>query len=164
MEIYSNVCNEIYGLSSIGLRFFNVYGPRQNPKNEYSGVISIFIDKLLNRKDITINGGYQTRDFIHINDVIHCIKKSLKIVSEKKVCENLNVLTGKSVTIEKLADLIESNFDYKTNRIYKELRDGDIVYSSGSTEKMIRVLGLDPKKFLSINDGLQDTINSIKSK
>ncbi|MDC3161380.1 NAD-dependent epimerase/dehydratase family protein [Gammaproteobacteria bacterium] len=164
MEIYSNVCNEIYGLSSIGLRFFNVYGPRQNPKNEYSGVISIFIDKLLNRKDITINGGYQTRDFIHINDVIHCIKKSLKIVSEKKVCENLNVLTGKSVTIEKLADLIESNFDYKTNRIFKELRDGDIVYSSGSTEKMIRVLGLDPKKFLSINDGLQDTINSIKSK
>ena len=68
------------------------------------------------------------------------------------------------MTIEKLADLIESNFDYKTNRIFKELRDGDIVYSSGSTEKMIRVLGLDPKKFLSINDGLQDTINSIKSK
>ena len=164
MEIYSKVCNQIYGLSSIGLRFFNVYGPRQNPKNEYSGVISIFIDRLINKKDITINGGFQTRDFIHINDVICCIKKSLKIVSEKKVCKSLNVLTGKSVTIEKLANLIEDNFDYKTTRIYKDLRDGDITHSSGSTEKMIRVLDLNPKKFISINDGLQDTIDSLKSK
>ena len=71
MEIYAKAAFRLYGLSSIGLRFFNVYGPRQDAKSPYSGVISVFADRLINGKSIVINGGHQTRDFIYINDVVN---------------------------------------------------------------------------------------------
>jgi len=64
MELYAKTAHKLYQLSSVGLRFFNVYGPRQDPSSPYSGVISIFADRLLKTKNITINGGYQTCDFV----------------------------------------------------------------------------------------------------
>ena len=60
MELYSKVAHKLHNLPSIGLRFFNVYGPRQDPSSPYSGVISVFIDHLMKKKSITINGGHQT--------------------------------------------------------------------------------------------------------
>ena len=59
MENYAKLCWEIYGVPSIGLRFFNVYGPRQDPSSPYSGVISIFIDRLIKKEKVVVNGGYQ---------------------------------------------------------------------------------------------------------
>ena len=161
MEIYSNTCSKIYGLSSIGLRFFNVYGPRQDPKNQYSGVISIFIDRMIKKKNITINGGFQTRDFIYVDDVIKCICKSIEIVLSEKVCETVNVLTGSSMTIDKLAELVESNFDYEVERVYEDLREGDILHSSGSVNKMEKLLGINSEMLMKIENGLENTIRSV---
>ena len=103
MELYSTTAHKIYQLSSVGLRFFNVYGPRQDPSSPYSGVISIFADKLLKGQNITINGGYQTRDFIYVKDAVNIIYRAIVLASKNSICEASNVLTGKSVTIDKLA-------------------------------------------------------------
>ena len=83
LEKYSKMFFDVYKISSIGLRFFNVYGPRQNASSPYSAVIPIFIDKMKKNLPVTINGGFQTRDFIFIKDVIQlwnylCIKHKLK--------------------------------------------------------------------------------------
>ena len=71
MELYCKTSMEIYNMSSIGLRFFNVYGPRQDPTSQYSGVISIFIDRIIKNKPITIYGGYQTRDFVFVKTLLN---------------------------------------------------------------------------------------------
>ena len=106
MEIYSKVLFNLSGLSTIGLRFFNVYGPRQDPKSPYSGVISIFLDRIIENNYIKINGGSQTRDFVFVKDVVLAIYKSIQITKSKKVNDKINILSGKTTSIDKLSDII----------------------------------------------------------
>ena len=125
LELYAKVSLVTSKLSSIGLRLFNVYGPRQDPSNPYSGVISIFIDKLLRNQTITINGGTQTRDFIYVTDIAETISKAVQLTSENKISEAVNVLTGKSVSIDNLADSLTKILNSSSDRTYKELPVGD---------------------------------------
>ena len=81
-------------MSSVGLRLFNVYGPSQTATSPYSAVIPIFIYRMLKNLPITINGGFQTRDFIYVTDVIEVMKKSMRKVQEKEICKNFNVVYG----------------------------------------------------------------------
>ena len=115
----------MYQLSSFGLRFFNVYGPRQDPTSPYSGVISIFADRLLKEQSITINGGYQTRDFVYVKDVVECIYHAIALSSQQKICEVINILTGNSVTIDYLAGQISEVLDVQAEKNYKNLPPGD---------------------------------------
>ncbi|MBL51618.1 MAG: hypothetical protein CMG57_06635 [Candidatus Marinimicrobia bacterium] len=162
LELYSEVFFKIKDLSSVGLRFFNVYGPRQDPSSPYSGVISIFIDRLLNDKKIQINGGNQTRDFIFIDDVVKCIYDSLILCRDKLVNKRLNILTGIETSVEELADKIASYLNVVPQKEYLSLPPGDPLKSNGSTQEMNRVLGKDPKQFFNLTDGLEKTINYIK--
>lgn len=162
LELYSEVFFKIKDLSSVGLRFFNVYGPRQDPSSPYSGVISIFIDRLLNDKKIQINGGNQTRDFIFIDDVVKCIYDSLILCRDKLVNKRLNILTGIETSVEELADKIASYLNVVPQKEYLSLPPGDPLKSNGSTQEMNRVLGKDPKQFFNLSDGLEKTINYIK--
>ena len=82
-ELFARMTNKTFGLSSIALRFFNVYGERQDPKSKYSGVISIFIDRMLKKEEVTIYGGAQTRDFIYVEDVIRTIYRAIQEVLNK---------------------------------------------------------------------------------
>lgn len=161
MELYSKTANEIYQLASIGLRFFNVYGPRQDPSNPYSGVISIFADRLYNKQNITINGGHQTRDFIHVKDVSNIIYRAITLVSTNKICEVSNVLTGCSITINDLAKKMMKVFNLKVAVNYEELGKGDPEQSSGSCNKMIRLFEVNPDKFIKLNHGLSSTIKKL---
>ena len=81
-EKYALLCSQLYGINSIGLRFFNVYGPKQDPKSPYSGVISVFIERFLLKKHVIINGGYQTRDFVYVKDIVTCLVKAMQNASE----------------------------------------------------------------------------------
>ena len=74
-KLFADTYNRFSNLHTIALRYFNVYGPKQDPNNPYSGVISIFIDRIMKNKTVTVNGGFQTGDFIYINDIINVIKK-----------------------------------------------------------------------------------------
>ena len=76
----------------MGFRFFNVYGPKQDPTNLYSGVISIFINNLLNNDTVTVNGGFQTRDFVFVEDVVETLSLSMDYLSMNSAFDVFNVV------------------------------------------------------------------------
>ena len=162
MELYAKTAFKLYKLSSIGLRFFNVYGPRQDPNSPYSGVISIFIDRLLKGQNITINGGYQTRDFIYVNDVVEIIFQSTVLTSGKQMCEHSNVLTGNSVSIDYLAKMLINHIEQDVDINYQALSISDPEKSSGSIKKMTELFGVDLKKMIPLNSGLSKTVDFIR--
>lgn len=122
--------NHLYGIPTSAVRFFNVYGPKQNPKSPYSGVISILIDqykKLLSGEEaqFTIFGdGSQSRDFVFIDDVIHALM--LVANSDKSVGKLFNVGTGNAVTLEELIKIINRELQIKLPIKYERERTGDI--------------------------------------
>lgn len=163
MEIYAKAAFKLYGLSSIGLRFFNVYGPRQDPTSPYSGVISIFADRLINGKSIVINGGHQTRDFVYVDDVVNCLYRSLEVCLASSTCQQINVLTGYSVSIDELVIMLSKDIMMDIDKTYQELPEGDPEQSNGTTDKMVRVLGIDLYGMVRIAVGLSKTIKFIRS-
>jgi len=162
LEHYAKMCWDIYKIPSIGWRFFNVYGPRQDPKNPYSGVISIFIDRLLQNKPVTVNGGYQTRDFIYVKDIVNTLLCSMEFISRNKCCDFINLGTGKSITIDNLLEIIASILKVKPNKYVKKLPDGDPEISSGTYDKIHQILGVDISTFQTLDEGLFETIENIK--
>ena len=163
MELYANTAYKLYQLSSIGLRFFNVYGPRQDPNSPYSGVISIFADRILEGQEITINGGHQTRDFVYVKDVVNTIHQAITLASKSVVCEASNVLTGKSVTIDHLANQMMDIVGVDVNKTYQDISMGDPEQSDGTVEKMARLFSIEVENFTKLKNGLQETIQYIKS-
>jgi UDP-glucose 4-epimerase len=163
MELYAKVANKLYQLSSVGLRFFNVYGPRQDPNSPYSGVISIFADRVLEGREIVINGGHQTRDFVYVKDVVDTIFKAVIIANKKEVCEVSNVLTGKSIPINHIANQVMDVVGKKINKIYKELPFGDPEQSDGTVKKMVKLFSIQLEKFTTLEKGLKETVEYIES-
>jgi UDP-glucose 4-epimerase len=163
MELYSKVLWKLNGLSSIGLRFFNVYGPRQDPSSPYSGVISIFTDRILKHKEVVINGGNQTRDFVYIDDVIRAIYKSLILCKDQCVSHNINILTGIESSIIELFTTIANEINIPTTKLLKPMLAGDPFKSNGTTTKMHELLGLKGKSFISLDEGLRITIKSMSN-
>ena len=158
MEHYAKLCFDVYNVSSIGLRFFNVYGPRQDPTNPYSGVIAIFIDRLLDKKTVTVNGGYQSRDFIYVDDIVNVLSKAMVYLMYNNACDVLNVGTGISTTIDKLLTTISGILDIEPKINLEKLPKGDPVKSSGTYDKLQQTFGIDISKFTSINIGLEKTV------
>ncbi len=163
MEHYADMASNVYQTKSIGLRLFNVYGPRQDPSNPYSGVISIFIDRLLKGMPVIVNGGYQTRDFIYVSDIAEVFLKSMDKLHKSPVCDVFNVGTGKSVTIDDLLLTLKHIIRTEPEIIRKELPEGDPERSSGTYEKLEGILGLDINSFTSLETGLSSTIKYYKS-
>jgi UDP-glucose 4-epimerase len=161
VELYCNMALKLYGLRSYGLRFFNVYGPRQDPKNPYSGVISIFSDRILNGQNIVINGGHQTRDFVYVEDVVKAIWSSFLYLQNNAVSTYSNVLTGQSISIDELANLMIELIGITVDKTYRDLSFGDPEISLGSTKIMQRELNLN--NFAPINEGLSKTISFMSS-
>ncbi len=159
MEHYAKMAWKVYQTSSIGLRFFNVYGPRQDPTNPYSGVISIFIDRLKNNLPVTVNGGYQTRDFIYVIDVVECLEESMSLLQKKALCETLNVGTGKSVTIDRLLEILVEIMYVKPKVLKAKLPFGDPEISGGTYEKMKEILKVYPSNFTCLLKGLGETVS-----
>ena len=164
LESYAKVSSITSGLSSIGLRFFNVYGPRQDPSNPYSGVISIFTERLMSNEAITINGGSQTRDFIYVTDIADTIFRAVQLTLETEVSDVVNVLTGASVSIDFLADELIEIVNSSSDKVYKKLPIGDPMESNGTINKLSRLLNVKPSDFLTLSEGLKMTVNSMKSR
>jgi len=162
MEDYARMCGDIYKIPSAGLRFFNVYGPRQDPLNPYSGVISIFIDRLLNKMPVSINGGHQTRDFIYVDDVVKIIYQAMSLLNDKQDALIFNVGTGISTTIDNLLELCIDIIGFTPKVINKPLQKSDPVKSMGSYTKMQSILDIDLNECIKIKDGLIKTIKYFK--
>jgi len=159
IENYAKMVHEIFRISSVGLRLFNVYGPGQTAKSPYSAVIPIFIYRMLKNIPITINGGFQTRDFIYVEDVVDVMKKSMEKIQKKNICKNFNLGTGRSVKIDFLFNLIKKIIQSNPKLIRKKLEKHDPKKSSGTFRKLNNFLNLKKNNFTKIEDGLIKTIN-----
>ena len=161
MEKYSKLFFKLYEIPSIGLRFFNVYGPRQDPSNSYSGVISIFIERLMKGEPVTLNGGFQTRDFIYVEDIARTLLTSMYHILKYPINDNINVGTGNSITIKKLLYTIATILDVKPEIIQKKLPEGDPKISIGAYQKINDILLLNTSDFEKVKNGLIKTMKYI---
>lgn len=131
-ERYADLYARQFGVSGLGLRYFNVYGPRQNPKSTYSGVITKFIEQYKNQQLVTVYGnGEQSRDFIHVTDVARANVQAL----QSDYCGILNIATGIPETLINIMNYIEKIGEKKMDAVFAKPRVGDILQSFGSTEK-----------------------------
>jgi UDP-glucose 4-epimerase len=153
MEHYARLFTELYSLETVGLRYFNVLGPRQDPSSEYSGVIAKFATTMLRGASPTIYGdGLQTRDFIHVRNVVQA---NLLAASAPMAGGVFNVATGHSYSlldlISELNDILGTNFEPK----FAPARQGDIKYSQADIS-LIRKYGYEPE--VDFKTGLSDTV------
>lgn len=157
-ELHALPAWHVHGVPSIGLRLFNVYGPRQDPKSPYSGVISIFSERLKSGRSVSIHGsGAQTRDFIYVEDVCSAFIKAMSTMSPN--ADVYNVCTGQETSIFELAETIKKITGSAEPFDFAPSRDGDIERSLGNPNKMNNELGIVAKTRLEI--GLAATIATI---
>lgn len=157
-ENYAAMVYKLYGIPSIGLRFFNLYGPRQDPNNPYSGVIPIFMERIINKKKITVYGGHQTRDFVYVRDAVKIVCKSMEMLLNEKLCDRVNICTGKSITINKLLETVAAILKKEPDVVYQRLPPGDPEKSLGTYEKMRHFFGMSLDEFTLLDVGLKETI------
>lgn len=130
-ELHARVGAGVFGIRSVGFRFFNVYGPRQDPRSPYTGVISIFARRILDGKPITINGdGAQTRDFVYVADAVNHLLAAMRDPSPDG--DVFNVCTGRATTINKLAAVLREITGNDVEVVHGPPRTGDIRHSLGS--------------------------------
>jgi UDP-glucose 4-epimerase len=158
-EQYARLYSKLYGVETICLRYFNVYGPRQDPNSPYSGVISIFLSKAaVNATSMIYGDGRQSRDFIFVTDVVKA--NLLASNSNGANGECVNVGTGRSTTIIGLWELICKISGCRQNPRHTEARPGDIIASVAGTDHASSVLGFTPD--YSFEEGLEITYNWYK--
>src|SRR5208337_2972249 len=154
-EYYCSAFSSCYGLDATSLRFFNVYGPRQDPGSPYSGVISLFMTCLLQRASPTIHGdGQQTRDFTYIEDVVSLIVKASQAPGVAgKVFNGGN---GNRYSLNQVWDLLQKIEGVQIPALYGPPRAGDVRDSQADTTAAVRELGHTPR--FTLEDGLRRTL------
>jgi len=163
-ELYADIFQSAYGLDTIGLRYFNVFGKRQDPDGAYAAVIPLFVKQFINHESPMINGdGSYSRDFTYIDNVIQM--NLLAITTDNKEALNTvyNVAYGDRTTLLELTNLLKnhlSGFDSSIKNIeikHRGNRVGDIPHSLAAVDKARRLLGYNPK--YNINDGIKEAID-----
>jgi UDP-glucose 4-epimerase len=153
-EFYARLYHDLYGLETVSLRYFNVYGPRQDPLSPYSGVISIFMNKVCSKKAPFIYGdGNQFRDFVFVKDVV---RFNLMAASADKASGKIfNVGTGRYIRIKELWEKISQLAGNNGKPKYEPPRPGDIMESVASIDYAGKTLGFKPE--YSFDKGLEET-------
>ena len=158
-EVYCKAFAECYGLSTVMLRFFNVYGPR-NEKSSYSGVITKFLQQAANDEVLTVYGdGKQTRDFINVGDVVEALILALE--AKELYGEVFNVCTGTPISINNLVEAIHLATGRDLHVAHAPVRAGEIRFSYGDPSKASRKLKFNAK--ISLQKGLSSLLKSSKS-
>ena len=156
-EYYAQVFTRVYGLETLSLRYFNVFGPRQDPSSQYSGVISRFISALLTDESPVIYGdGEQSRDFTYVEDVVNANLKAAETV--KGIGQVINVANGERITLNQLLAQLK-DLTGKPDAVgdYREPRAGDVRHSLADISRARDLLGFEPQ--MDLRTGLQQTID-----
>lgn len=154
-ELHARVATDVHGVPTAGLRFFNVFGPRQDPKSPYSGVISIFCDRLRAGNGIRIDGdGGQTRDFVYVADVVAALIAAMREMPRESAV--FNVCTGRETSIMALARTIGELCDRPPEIEFAAPRIGDVRASVGDPRQAAARLGFTAG--VSLRDGLARTL------
>ena len=162
-ELYAHVFSITYGLKYIGIRYFNVFGRRQDPNSAYAAVIPLFIKKILKHEQPIINGdGSNSRDFTYIDNIIHINMLALETLSPKAFNQIYNGAGGENTSVLELEQLITKKLSAYDNcigciaPIFGPNRIGDIKHSKASISKAKELLGYTP--VCTFEDGLKKTI------
>lgn len=158
-EQHAKVGEVVHGLKSCGLRFFNVYGPRQDPTSPYSGVISIFAKRIAEGLPITFYGdGQQTRDFVYVGDVVRALVAAMGLLERSDAPQAWvsNVCTGREVSLIDLASTLENITQNSVTKEFAAARMGDIRASLGNPDCLFRLLGVKADTILDV--GLRATL------
>ncbi len=159
-ELHARVAHVVHRVPTLGLRFFNVYGPRQDPTSPYSGVISIFARAIARRGSIVIHGdGTQVRDFIHVTDVVAHLLGGMTALHARPRASVLNVCTGDGTRIRDVAALIADIAECAPDMRVAPPRVGDIVYSVGDPTMAIEMLAVEAR--INLRDGLAATMAAL---
>jgi len=154
-EQHGRVAWGVHGVPNTGFRFFNVFGPRQDPKSPYSGVIAIFTDRIRAGQGITIFGdGGQVRDFVYVGDVVRHLVAAMDAGGGKG--DVFNVCTGKSTSVLELAHIVAEICGTKADITHAEARTGDIRTSIGNPAKATAAFGVPAQT--EFRDGLKRTL------
>lgn len=162
-ELYADIFYKTYGLETIGLRYFNVFGRRQDPNGAYAAVIPKFVSQLMRYESPVINGdGTYSRDFTYIDNVIQMNHLAASTQNQKAIGEVFNTAAGERTTLLQLVELLKSNlskFEAKIADVAIEFgpqRPGDIPHSLASVEKAKELLGYNPSH--GLNEGLKEGV------
>jgi UDP-glucose 4-epimerase len=142
-ELHATAAFLVHGVPTLGLRFFNVYGPRQDPFSPYSGVISIFARRLTEGMPITLHGdGEQTRDFVHVRDVVAHLSAAMARLASAGGTAVVNVCTGQAVSVRALAEVLAASLGRTARLSCGPARIGDIRHSLGDPSRASALLGV----------------------
>jgi nucleoside-diphosphate-sugar epimerase len=155
-EQYCRMFTRLYGLETVTIRYFNVFGPRQDPGSPYSGVISLFTTALLAGRSPTVHGdGGQTRDFTYVANVVDGVLRAVE--AEQVAGEVVNVATGGRVSLNQLLAVLETIIGRAANPIYGPGREGDVRDSQADISKAARLLGY--RTIVPFEEGLRKTVD-----
>jgi UDP-glucose 4-epimerase len=154
-EYYCQVFASAYGIEAVALRYFNVFGPRQDPHSEYSAVIPLFITAAIARKGVTIFGdGTQSRDFCHIDNVVRA--NLLGAAAPRASGQVFNIACGSAVTLNEVVRELENICGWEVPIKYAPRRVGDVMHSMADISAARERLAYAPS--LSFADGLKQTV------
>jgi UDP-glucose 4-epimerase len=155
-EQYLTLFTRLYGLDTVSIRYFNVFGPRQDPSSPYSGVIALFVTRLLaDLPPLIVGDGEQTRDFTYIDNVVDGVLKAA--AAPGATGRVINVATGRRISVNQLAQTIQRLLGSSVAPQYADARPGDVRDSLADITLARQVLGYEP--LVSFEDGLRHTID-----
>lgn len=158
-EYYARFYHQAYGTASVGLRFFNVYGPGQKPNSAYAGVISIFMDRAMKDQEVTIYGnGGQIRDFVYVEDIARAMIAAAESDASLDV---FNIGTGIETSINQLFDTISLAVNYNQKPNYAPVRLGDVEVSCSDPSKIEKRIGFKTK--WNLKDGIMALFESMQN-
>jgi len=161
-ELYGEIFAKTYNMEIIGLRYFNIFGPRQNPQGEYAAAIPLFINALLNNQSPYINGdGEQTRDFTFVENAVQANIKAMFTADINTTGDEFNIAVGERVSLNQLVSIIKKLTNASVDAIHREDRAGDIRDSLADISKAKKYLGYEPA--VKIEEGLKYTLEWFNS-
>lgn len=161
-ELYAKVYADIYGLGLIGLRYFNIFGPKQSPDGAYAAVIPLFAKALLNNEPPTINGdGSNSRDFTFVDNAVQANILSLFTTNRAAVNQVYNIACGEQTSLKQLFELLKNEAGSELEPKYGPPRQGDVLHSLANISKAKELLNYEPS--VTVKEGLKKTFEWYKS-
>ncbi len=160
-ELYARVFADVYGMQFIGLRYFNIFGPFQNPKGPYAAVIPLFVQSLLNQEPPHINGdGSHSRDFTYVDNAVQANRLAIFTENEEAVNQVYNIACGEQTTLLQLFDGLNAEAKTSMRPTHGADRKGDVKHSLANIDKAKNLLGYNPA--ITVKEGLKKTFQWYK--
>ncbi len=156
-EFYADIFSRTYNMEIIGLRYFNIFGPRQNPNGAYAAAIPLFIHGLTNNTPVYINGdGEQSRDFTFVENAVQANIKAMFCENKNALGTVFNIALGDKISVNKLFSILKNIIDSSIAPTYREERQGDVKNSMADISKAAHILGYAPS--VQVEEGLKKTV------